>query len=88
MAKPVSLDRLREVLALWFPSHAAAATEATLPIDTDKLRELTNGGPAVERRIVEQLRATNDADAEAMTQALARWRHPEHDVVPPMGFIA
>lgn len=71
LVKPVSLARLREVLALWFPSHAAAATEATLPIDMDKLRELTDGDAAVERQIMEQLRATNDADAAAMAQALA-----------------
>jgi two-component system sensor histidine kinase EvgS len=71
LAKPVSLERLGEVLQLWFASDASIEPHAEPPIDMDKVRELSYGGPAVERHLLEQLRATNDVDAAAMDQALA-----------------
>jgi signal transduction histidine kinase/CheY-like chemotaxis protein len=71
LAKPVSLERLGEVLQLWFASDASIEPHAETPIDMDKLRELSDGDPAVERHLLEQLRATNDVDAAAMDLALA-----------------
>ena len=71
VAKPITLERLREVLELWFPGDAPDAPGALLAIDMNRLRELSDGDPAVERQLLDQLRATNDADASAMKQAVA-----------------
>jgi HPt (histidine-containing phosphotransfer) domain-containing protein len=72
LAKPVSLDRLKDVLKLWFPTEKSIGQRTEPPIDMDKLRELSDGDTAVERQLLEQLHATNDADAAAMRRALSK----------------
>ena len=71
LAKPVSLERLKEVLELWFPDHKLAGAHPGSPIDIDKLRQLSDGDIAVECQLLEQLRITNDDDATALRKAMA-----------------
>lgn len=71
LAKPVSLERLKEVLELWFPDHKPAGARTGSPIDIDRLRQLSDGDIAVECQLLGQLRASNDEDATALRQAMA-----------------
>lgn len=71
LAKPVNLERLQEVLELWFPADKPTRSHIEPPIDINRLRELSDGDIAVECQLLEQLRATNDDDAAALRQAMA-----------------
>lgn len=71
LAKPLSLERLKEVLELWFPNDLPTCPGAEPPLDMRRLRELSGGNPAVERELLQQLRTANDTDTALMRQAMA-----------------
>jgi CheY-like chemotaxis protein len=66
LLKPVSLQRLQQVLQGWLP---AAATDA--PIDAERLRALSGGDAALERKLLAQLRESTLEDAAALERAVA-----------------
>jgi len=71
LAKPVSLERLKEILELWFPVDRSTGARSGPPIEMRRLRELSDGDTMVERQLLKQLQASNDADAAAMRKAMA-----------------
>jgi len=81
VAKPVELEALAQVMDRWLPLPGAAsgarrpapATQAGngAPIDRSSLAQITGGDAAMEREILAEFKAANDADIVALRSALA-----------------
>ena len=79
LAKPVEMMALAQALDRWLPlpgtpEAPTAPPAAAAPVDADALAELSGGDRSVERDILREFRAANDADALALQEALGR-RH-------------
>ncbi|HKZ08736.1 MAG TPA: transporter substrate-binding domain-containing protein [Methylomirabilota bacterium] len=79
LAKPVEMMALAQALHRWLPlpgtlDEAPAESAAASPVDVAALTELSGGDRSVERDILREFRAANDADALALEEALGR-RH-------------
>jgi len=95
VAKPVELEALARAMERWLPLTAAdrrAAPPAVgpgdgdgAPIDRSSLAVITGGDAAMEREILAEFRAANDADLAALRSALderdiAKVTHASHRV--------
>jgi HPt (histidine-containing phosphotransfer) domain-containing protein len=76
LAKPVEMMALAQMLDRWLPLPGtldeAPAESAASPVDVAALTELSGGDRSVERDILREFRAANDADALALEEALGR----------------
>lgn len=84
LRKPVTLSAFREVLHCVAPSRARARS-ARPTVTPDELRR------AIETEELEMfLQPKIDLATEAVVgaEALVRWRHPQHGVLPPGAFLA
>ena len=82
VAKPVELEALAKAMERWLPlpggePRAArpprkTATRKGAPIDPSSLAQISGGDAAMEREILADFKNANDADMQALRQALAQ----------------
>jgi EAL domain-containing protein (putative c-di-GMP-specific phosphodiesterase class I)/CheY-like chemotaxis protein len=91
LSKPIRLAELRRVLAeAARPAHAAEVAEPAPPAPEPPLpsaEELRAGIARGELFVVFQPIVELGGLALRGAEALVRWRHPEHGVVPPVRFV-
>jgi CheY-like chemotaxis protein/HPt (histidine-containing phosphotransfer) domain-containing protein len=85
LAKPVSLDQLREKITHWLPveGRAVEAPREAVPIEYGALSELTGGDTNAQREVLAQFMRYGDDDAQSLriaiasrqTDAIARFAH-------------